>query len=84
MASLRPQLPILQTNHIERPPDSEIALSGDDLDPRVGRDARLEPVKETIPLELLNGRAIKLGTGLQLEQHSPAPVTIYHGPRSLQ
>ena len=44
MASLRPQLPILQTNHIERPPDSYIALSGDNLDPRVGRDARLEPV----------------------------------------
>jgi len=37
MASLRPQLPILQTNHIERPPDSIIALSGDDLDPKVGR-----------------------------------------------
>jgi len=36
MASLRPQLPILQTNHIERPSDSEIALSGDDLDPKVG------------------------------------------------
>jgi len=44
MASLRPQLPILQTNNIERPPNSDIALSGDDLDPRVGRDARLEPV----------------------------------------
>jgi len=49
MASLRPQLPILQTNHIERPPGSEIALSGDDLDPRVGRDVRLEPVEETTP-----------------------------------
>ncbi|XP_027927601.1 uncharacterized protein LOC114184491 [Vigna unguiculata] len=47
MASLRPQLPILQTNHIGRPPGSKIALSGDDLDPRVGRDVRLEPVEET-------------------------------------
>ncbi|XP_027905697.1 uncharacterized protein LOC114165238 [Vigna unguiculata] len=34
MASLRPQLPILQTKNIERPPDFHIALSGDDLDPR--------------------------------------------------
>jgi len=49
MASLRPQLPILQTNHIERPLGSEIALSGDDLDPKVGRDVRLEPVEETTP-----------------------------------
>jgi len=52
-ASLRPQLPILQTNHIERPPGSEIALFGDDLDPRMGRDVRLEPVEETTPLESL-------------------------------
>ena len=53
MANLRPQLPILQTNHIERPPDSEIALSGDDLDPRVGRDVCLEPFEETTPLSSL-------------------------------
>ena len=49
MANLRPQFPILQTNHIERPPGSEIALSSDDLDPRVGRDVRLKPVEETTP-----------------------------------
>ena len=41
MVSLRAQLPIQQTNHIERPPGSRIALSGDDLDPRVGRDVCL-------------------------------------------
>jgi len=35
MTSLCPQLPLLQNNHIERPPGSDIALSGDDLDPRV-------------------------------------------------
>ena len=45
MASLRPKIPILQTNHIERPPDSEITLSGDDLH----RDVHLEPVEETTP-----------------------------------
>jgi len=67
MAYLRPQLPILQTNNIERPPSFDIALFGDDLDPRVGRDARLEPVDETVPLELPNGRTLKLGTGLQQE-----------------
>jgi len=61
MASLRPQLPILQTNHIERPPGSKIALSGDDLDLRVGRDVCLELVEETTPLELPNGHTIKLG-----------------------
>jgi len=65
MANLCPQLPIQQTNDIERPPGSGIALSGDDLDPRVGRDVPLEPVEETIPLELLNGHSIKLGTGLE-------------------
>jgi len=49
MASLRPQLPILETNHIERPPGFEIAMSSDDLDPRVGEDVRLEPVEQTTP-----------------------------------
>ena len=53
MANLRPQLPILQTNHVERPLGSSIALSRDDLDPKVGRDDRLKLVDETTPLELL-------------------------------
>jgi len=66
-ASLCPQLPILKTNNIKRPPDSNIALSGDDLDPRVGHDARLEPVDDIVPLELPNGRTLKLGTDLQQE-----------------
>jgi len=68
MASLRPQLPIQQTNHIERPPGSGIALSGEDLDPRVGRDVRLEPVEETSPLELPNGHSINLGTSLNFDE----------------
>jgi len=68
MATLHPQLPILQTNHIERPFGSGIVLSGNDLDPRVGCDARIEPVEETVSLELSNGRTLKLGTGLQQEQ----------------
>jgi len=70
MASLRPQLPIQQTNHIERPPGSGIALSGEDLDPRVGRDVRLEPVEETSPLELPNGHSINLGTGLNSDERA--------------
>jgi len=76
MASLRPQLPILQTNHIERPLGSEIALSSDDLDPRVGRDIRLEPIEETTPLELPNGRIIKVGTGLESEQRDIITPTL--------
>jgi len=68
MASLRPQLPIQQTNHIERPPGSSIAMSGENLDPRVGRDVRLEPVEETSPLELPNGHSINLGTGLNSDE----------------
>ena len=42
----------------------------------MGQDARLEPVKETIPLELPNGRAIKLGTGLQPEQRDILTPTL--------
>ncbi|XP_027941195.1 uncharacterized protein LOC114194995 [Vigna unguiculata] len=76
MASLRPQLPILQTHNIERPPGSDIALSRDDLDPRVGRDARLEPVDETLPLELPNGHTLKMGTGLQHEQRDILTPTL--------
>jgi len=70
MASLRPQLPIEQTNHIERPPGSGITLSGEDLDPRVGWDVLLEPVVETSPLELPNGHSINLGTGLNFEERA--------------
>jgi len=62
MASLRPQLPILQTHNIERPPGSDIALSGNDLDPRVGRDPCLELVDETLPLELPNARKVGVKT----------------------
>ena len=58
MASLRPQLPIQQTNHIERPPGSSIALSGEDLDPRVGRDVRLERLRRpplwSFPMDALS------------------------------
>ena len=70
MASLRPQLPIQQTNHIERPPGFGIALSGEDLDPRVGQDVRLKPVKETSPIELPNGHSINLGTGLNSDKRA--------------
>jgi len=77
MASLRPQLPIQQTNHIERPPGSSIALSGEDLDPRIGRDVRLEPVEDTTPLELPNGHSINLGTGLNFDERATiTPILI--------
>jgi len=77
MASLRPQLPIQQTNHIERPPGSSIALSGDDLDPRIGRDVRLEPVEDTTPLELPNGHSVNLGTGLNSDERATiTPILI--------
>jgi len=70
MTSLRPQLPIQQTYHIERPPGSSIALSGEDLNPIVDRDVRLEPVKETSPLELLNGHSINLGPRLNSDERA--------------
>jgi len=77
MASLRPQLPILQTNNIERPPVSNIALSGDDFDRRVRRDVFHELFDDTIPLELPTGRTLKLGTNLQQEQRDiPTPTLI--------
>ena len=69
-ASLPPQPPIQQTNHIERPPGSGIALSGEDLDLRVGRDVRLEPVEETSLLELSNGHSINLRTGLNSDERA--------------
>jgi len=70
MASLRPQLLIQQTNHIERPPGSGIALSGENLDLRVGRDVCLEPVEETSPLEFPNGHSINLGTSLNSDERA--------------
>jgi len=76
MASLCPQLPILQTHNIERPPNFDIALSGDDLDPRVGRDSRIELVEEIVSLKLSNGCTLKLGTGLQQEQRDILAPTL--------
>jgi len=70
MASLRPQLSIQQTNHIGQPPGSGIALSGENLNPGVGRDVRLEPVEETSPLELPNGHSINLGTSLNSDERA--------------
>ena len=77
MASMRPQLPIQQTNHIERPPGSSIALSSEDLDPRIRRDVRLELVEDTTPLELRNGHSINLGTGLNSDERATiTPILI--------
>jgi len=76
MVSLCPQLPILQTNKFERSPGFDIALYGDDLDHKVGCDARLKPVDDTISLELPNGRTLKLGTGLQQEQRDILTPTL--------
>jgi len=77
MASLRPQLLILQTNNIERLYGSSVALSGKDLDPRVGHDARIEPVDNIVSLELSNGRTLKLGTSLhQVQRDILAPTLI--------
>jgi len=50
MASLCPQLPILQTNNIERPLGSRVALSCEDLDPRVVCDIQIEPVEDIVSL----------------------------------
>ncbi|XP_027922819.1 uncharacterized protein LOC114180718 [Vigna unguiculata] len=76
MASLHPQLLILQTNNIECLPSFDIALFGDNLDPEIGRDARLELVDDIVPLELPNGRTLKLGTGLQQEQRDILTPTL--------
>jgi len=40
------------------------------------RDARLELVNDTIPLELPNGRTLKLGTCLQPKQHDILTPTL--------
>ncbi|XP_027913867.1 uncharacterized protein LOC114173580 [Vigna unguiculata] len=43
---------------------------GEDLDPRVGQDVRLEAVEETSPLELPNGHSINLGTNLNSDERA--------------
>jgi len=40
------------------------------LDPKVGRDVRLELVEETSPVELPNGHSINLGTGLNSDERA--------------
>ena len=58
------------------PPGSSIVLFGEDLDPKVGCDTRIEPVDNTISLELSNGHTLNLGTGLQQEQHDILAPTL--------
>jgi len=76
MASLCPQLPILQTHNIERLPGSIIALFGNDLDPRIGCDSRIEPVEETTNLDLHTGRTLK--------KHASYRSTMMSWPGQLQ
>jgi len=62
MASMRPQLPILQTHN--------------DLDPRIRCDSRIELVDETVNLDLPTSHNLKLGTGLQPEHHDILAPTL--------
>jgi len=56
---------------------ASIALSGEDLDPRIGRDVRLEPVEDTSPLQLPNGHSINLGTSLNSNERATiTPILI--------
>jgi len=73
---LRPQIPILQTHNIEREPSSSIALSSDDLDPRIGCDSRIKSVEKIVSLEVSPGRAFKLGVGLQQEHRDVLAPTL--------
>ena len=76
--TLRPALGTRMLHgHIERPPDSSIVLSGEDLDPRIGRDVCLKPIEDTSPLELPNGHSINLGTGLNSDERATiTPILI--------
>ena len=47
-----------------------IALSSEDLDPKVDWDVRLEPFEETSPLELPNDHSINLSTGLNSDERA--------------
>jgi len=76
MASLRPQLPVLQTHNIERQPGSGITLSDEDRNPIVRCDLRIEPVEETRTLELSIGRILKLSAGLQQDHCDVLTTTL--------
>jgi len=76
MASMRPEIPILQTHNIEHLPDSGIALFGDDLDPRIGCDSRIKPVEEIVNLDLPTGHTLKLGATLPHEHRDVLTPTL--------
>jgi len=69
IASLRPREPTLTTHNIERQPGSDLTLSGEDLDLRIRCNSHIEPVEDTKVLELSPGRILKLGVGLQRDDH---------------
>jgi len=64
MASLKLPHPPLTTHNIEQS-RAHTTLAGDDLDPRINSEARLEPVEETRQLQLeQQDRFLHIGTSL--------------------
>jgi len=53
-----------------------LTLYGEVLDPRIGCDSRIEPIEDTKALELSPGRILKLGVGLQWDDHDIITPTL--------
>ena len=64
IASLRLKKSVLIANNIEQQPGAGPTLIGEDLDPRIGCDLRIELVEKTKTLELSTGKTLKLGASL--------------------
>jgi len=76
IANLRPKEPALITNNIERHPDASLTLAGEDLDPRICCDSRIEPVKDNLPMTISPGKSLKLGAGLSHSDQALIETTL--------
>jgi len=67
IVSLRPQELTIVANNVEQVLGSRAALIGEDLDPRIGTDSRIEPVGKTKNMSLFGERNLKVGSTLSVE-----------------
>ena len=72
--SLRPKELAIVTN-IERHPNVGLTLAGEDLDPKICYDSRIEPVEDTQPMTIWPGKSLKLGPDLCLSNQALIEAT---------
>ena len=76
ITSLRPKELTQITNNIERHLGTGLTLTGEDLDPRICCDSRIEQVEDTKPMTISLGKSLQLGVGLSHNDQDLIEMTL--------